>query len=78
MPLARRVRAKESDATPALPIGVEHTRRDASRSTRRAKLCGNIESVSDGASVMETDVRYSEPSSRAVEREKLASAEQWA
>jgi hypothetical protein len=26
---------------------------------------------------METDLRYSEPSSRAVEREKLASAEQW-
>jgi hypothetical protein len=27
---------------------------------------------------METDLRHSEPSSRAVEREKLASAEQWA
>jgi hypothetical protein len=27
---------------------------------------------------METDLRYSEPSSRAVEREKPASAEQWA
>src|SRR5262245_10017092 len=26
---------------------------------------------------METDLRYSEPSSRAFEREKLASAEQW-
>jgi hypothetical protein len=27
---------------------------------------------------METDIKYSEPSSRVVEREKLASAEQWA
>jgi hypothetical protein len=26
---------------------------------------------------METDIRHTEPSSRAVEREKLASAEQW-